>query len=98
LGFIIDTAAMTVEVPLPKLTRTKSVLDKFLAISPPRHKVRTVASVVGKLILLEPALGRAVLVGTRLATILIVAATEVKEGGVAPGRASSPWTSRRWRR
>jgi hypothetical protein len=35
--------------------------------------------VVGKLISLEPALGRSVLISTRLATIAIVVATEVSE-------------------
>jgi hypothetical protein len=42
----------------------------------PVGKVREVASVVVKLIALEPALGRSTLVGTRLATIAIVIATD----------------------
>jgi hypothetical protein len=78
LGFIIDTGTMSVEVPELKMKRVKSILLTFL--KSPKHKVREVASVLGKLIALEPALGKSVLVGTRLATIAIVAATEVSEG------------------
>jgi hypothetical protein len=52
---------------------------------------RDVASMVGKLIALEPALGRSILVGTRLATIAIVIATEVSE---ASKLRSSPWSKR----
>jgi hypothetical protein len=51
--------------------------------------VRDIASVVGKLISLEPALGRSVLVGTRLATIQIVVATEVLD---ASRRRENPWS------
>jgi hypothetical protein len=50
--------------------------------------VRDIASVVGKLISLEPALGRSVLVGTRLATIQIVVAIEVSD---ASRRQENPW-------
>jgi hypothetical protein len=88
LGFIIDTETLTVEVPKPKMDRIKGILAKFLET--PKHKVRAVASVLGKLISLEPALGKSVLVGTRLATITVVAATEVSE---ASKRRRSPWES-----
>jgi hypothetical protein len=67
LGFIIDTETLTVQVLKPKMDRIKGILAKFLET--PKHKVRAVASVLGKLISLEPALGKSVLVGTRLATI-----------------------------
>jgi hypothetical protein len=52
-------------------------LAKFLET--PKHKVRAIASVLGKLISLEPALGKSVLVGTRLPTIAVVAATVFSE-------------------
>jgi hypothetical protein len=55
------------------------------------YKVRDVASMVRKLIALEPALGRSVLVGTRLATIAIVIVTEVSE---ASKLRSSPWSKK----
>jgi hypothetical protein len=58
---------MTVSVPPLKMFRIKSILEAFLTRS--SHKVRIVASVVGKLILLEAALGKSVLAGTRLAKI-----------------------------
>jgi hypothetical protein len=48
LGFIIDTATLTVKVPKPKLDRIGKLLKTFLAS--PRHKVREVASILGKLI------------------------------------------------
>jgi hypothetical protein len=67
LGFIIVTAAMTVSVPPLKMFRIKSILEAFLTRS--SRKVRIVASVVGKLILLEAALGKSILAGTRLAKI-----------------------------
>jgi hypothetical protein len=73
LGFIIDTAAMKVIVPPLKMSRIKSILEAFLTCS--SHKVQIVASVVGKLILLEAALGKSILAGTCLATIQIVVAT-----------------------
>jgi hypothetical protein len=44
-----------------------------------RHRVRDNASVIGKLVSLEPALGRSLLVGTRPATIPIVLATNVSD-------------------
>jgi hypothetical protein len=50
-----------------------------------RHRVWDIASVVGKLISLEPALGRSILVGTRLTTIAIVVATEVTEASLRSG-------------
>jgi hypothetical protein len=53
--------------------------------------VSEVASVVGKLVLLEAALGKAVLVGTRLATIAIVAATDIAEAAMRRG---NPWEKR----
>jgi hypothetical protein len=86
LGFIINTETMSVKVPELKMKRVKSILLAFL--KSPKHKVREVASVLGKLIALEPALGKSVLVGTRLATIAIVAATEVSEG---VRRRRNPW-------
>jgi hypothetical protein len=74
LGFCIDSKTMTIHVPEAKLVRVKGILKTFLA--KPVGKVREVASVIGKLIALEPALGRSILVGTRLATIAIVIATD----------------------
>jgi hypothetical protein len=56
LGFIIDTCDMTVHVPEQKLKRVLDILSNFLRRR--RHKVRDVASLVGKLVSLEPALGR----------------------------------------
>jgi hypothetical protein len=88
LGFTIDTALFTVEVPENKLNRIKKILSEFLLSS--RHKVRVIASVLGKLISLEPALGKSILVGTRLATIAVVAATEVSDESQ---RRRSPWES-----
>jgi hypothetical protein len=49
------------------------------------------ASVVGKLVSLEAALGKAVLVGTRLATIAIMAATNITEAAM---RRINPWEQR----
>jgi hypothetical protein len=88
LGFTIDTALFTVEVPENKLNRIKKILSEFLLSS--RHKVRVIASVLGKLISLEPALGKSILVGTRLATIAVVSATEVSDESQ---RRRSPWES-----
>jgi hypothetical protein len=86
LGFVIDTDTLSVEVPKQKMDRIKQILTEFF--KSPRHKVRTVASVLGKLISLEPALGKSVLVGTRLATIAVVVATEVTE---MSKRKRNPW-------
>jgi hypothetical protein len=58
---------MSVHVPKPKLDRMKAILKGFLGSR--SHNVREVASVIGKLISLEADLGKAVLVGTRLATL-----------------------------
>lgn len=77
LGFVIDTKEITIHMPVLKLARVLKILQEFL--SKRRHWVRDVASVVGKLIVLEPAVGRSVLIETRLATIAIVAATDVYE-------------------
>jgi hypothetical protein len=88
LGFTIDTALFTVEGPENKLNRIKKILSEFLLSS--RHKVRVIASVLGKLISLEPALGKSILVGTRLASIAVVAATEVSDESQ---RRRSPWES-----
>jgi hypothetical protein len=88
LGFIIDTLALTVEVPQQKLLRVKSILDIFLAT--PRHKVRDIASIVGKLNALEPAFGKAIFVATRLATIAVAIVTEISEGA---RRHKNPWES-----
>jgi hypothetical protein len=88
LGFIIDTSALTVEVPQQKLMRVKSILDLFLAT--PRHKVRDIASVVGKLNALEQAFGKAIFVATRLATIAVAVVTEISEGA---RRHKNPWES-----
>jgi hypothetical protein len=87
LGYIIDTNWMIVEVPGPKLARIRKILGDFLKTR--RHKVQDIASVVVKLVSLEPALGRSILVRTRLATIAIVAATEVSD---AVKKRSSPWS------
>jgi hypothetical protein len=77
LGFCIDTEEMAVYVPELKLARVLGILDAFMQRR--RHRVKDISSVIGKLISLEPALGRSVLVGTRLATIQIVVATEVSD-------------------
>jgi hypothetical protein len=78
---------MAVYVPELKLARILGILDIFMRRR--RHRVRDIASVIGKLISLEPALGRSVLVGTRLATIQIVVATEVLD---ASRRRENPWS------
>jgi hypothetical protein len=78
---------MTVHVPAKKLARIGKILDEFMKTR--RHKVRDIASVIGKLVSLEPALGRSILVGTRLATKAIVSATEVSEASAKRG---SPWS------
>jgi hypothetical protein len=88
LGFIINTSALTVEVPQQKLLRVKSILDLFLAM--PRHKVRDIASAVGKLNALEPAFGKAIYVATMLATIAVAVVTEISEG---TRRHKNPWES-----
>jgi hypothetical protein len=86
-GFCIDTKEMAVYIPKLKLARVLGILDTFMRRR--RHRVRDIASVIGKLISLEPALGRSVLVGTRLATIQIVVATEVSD---AARRRENPWS------
>jgi hypothetical protein len=86
LGFIIDTCDMTVHVPEQKLKRVLDILDNFLRRR--RHKVRDVASLVGKLVLLEPALGSSILVRTHFATIAIVAVTDVSD---ADKKRGNPW-------
>jgi hypothetical protein len=68
-----DKKEMAVYVPELKLARVLGILDIFMRRR--RHRVRDIASVIGKLISLEPAFGRSVLVGTGLATIQIVVAT-----------------------
>jgi hypothetical protein len=87
LGFVIDTYKMSVHVPERKLVRVLQLLGDFLKARD--HRIRDIASVVGKLISLEPALGRSVLIGTRLATIAIVIATEVSE---AAKKRANPWS------
>jgi hypothetical protein len=72
---------MTVHVPTAKLDRMKTILKGLIGSKV--YKVREVASVVGKLVSLEAALGKAVLVGTRLATIAIVAATDIAEAAMS---------------
>jgi hypothetical protein len=86
LGFLIDTATMSVEVPGPKLDRISELLKKFLLSN--SHKAREITSVLGKLNALEPALGKAVFVGTLLATMAVIVATEVSEAEI---RWKSPW-------
>jgi hypothetical protein len=87
LGFVIDTDEMSVHVPEQKLVRVLQLLGNFLKARD--HWVQDIASVVGKLISLEPALGRSVLIGTRLATIAIVVATEVSK---AAKKRANPWS------
>jgi hypothetical protein len=87
LCFCIDTEEMAVYVPELKLARVLGILDAFMRRR--RHRVRDIASVIRKLISLEPALGRSDLVGTRLATIQIVVATEVSD---AARRRENPWS------
>jgi hypothetical protein len=55
LGFIIDSESMSVAVPGHKLERVLSAFDSFLLS--PWHSCREVASIVGRLCSLEPALG-----------------------------------------
>jgi hypothetical protein len=86
LGFAIDTNSMSVHVPKPNLDRIKAILKGFLGSR--LHKVREVASVIGKLISLETALGKAVLVGTRLATIAVVSVTDMADSAK---RRQNPW-------
>jgi hypothetical protein len=74
LGFIIDSKSMSVSVPGHKMERVLSAFDSFLLS--PWHSCREVASIVGRLCSLEPALGTEVLVGTRLATIEYVVMAE----------------------
>jgi hypothetical protein len=83
LGFVIDTQEMSVYVPALKLARVLAILGEFLKKR--RHRVRDIASVIGKLISLEPAVGRSILVGTRLTTIAIVVATRLHLGGAIRG-------------
>jgi hypothetical protein len=59
------------------MLRIKDLLEKFLTSS--THKVREIASMIGKLNALEPALGKFIFVGTRLATITVVVVTEVSD-------------------
>jgi hypothetical protein len=90
LGFCIELKTMTIHIPEAKLTRVKGILKAFLAN--PVGKVRNVASVVGKLIALEPALGRSILVGTRLATFAIVIATDGVD--LTTAMRWNPWNKR----
>jgi hypothetical protein len=77
MGFLIDTNSMTVEVPRQKMARIRKLLDSFLMSD--CHKVQEIASMVGKLNALEPALGKSIYVGTWLATSAVVVATEVSD-------------------
>jgi hypothetical protein len=86
LGFLIDTEAMTVKVPVPKMSRIRQLLKVFLTSN--SYKLREIASIVGKLNALELALGKSVFVGTRLATIAVVVATEVTDNAK---RRNNPW-------
>jgi hypothetical protein len=88
LCFLIDTKAMTVEVPRKKMLRIKGLFEKFLTSK--IHKVREIASMIGKLNALEPALGKSIFVGTRLATIAVVVVTEVSDN---VRRRRNPWES-----
>jgi hypothetical protein len=54
------------------------------------HKVREIASMIGKLNALEPALGKSIFVRTRLATIAVVVVTEVSDN---VKRRRNPWES-----
>jgi hypothetical protein len=78
---------MTVHVPKKKLSRVLGLLGDFMKKR--RHGVRDIASVIGKLVSLEPALGKSVLVGTRLAMITIMAATNVSD---AVKKHGNPWS------
>jgi hypothetical protein len=51
LSFCIDTEEMAVYVPELKLARVLGILDAFMRKR--RHRVRDIASVIGKLISLE---------------------------------------------
>jgi hypothetical protein len=66
LGFIIDSTDMSVVIPDLKMLKVWQGFEVFLRLS--THKVRDAASMIGKLIALEAALGRLVLIGTRLTT------------------------------
>jgi hypothetical protein len=74
LGFIIDTSNFGVHVPSHKMLRVVALLDQFLLSS--WRSCREVASIVGRLNSLEPALGTEIFVGTRLASIKFVAVAE----------------------
>jgi hypothetical protein len=80
---------MTVEVPELKMSRIRKLLELFLTSN--SHKVREIAIMVGKLNALEPALGKSVFVGSRLATIAVVIATEVSD---VTKRRKNPWESK----
>jgi hypothetical protein len=66
--------------------RIKGLLAKFHLSN--KHKVREIARMLGKLNALEPALGKAVFVATRLAAIAVVVATEVSD---SVRRKRNPW-------
>jgi hypothetical protein len=74
LGFIIDTVRMDVFVPKHKLARVRELLSLFLLS--PRHTCREAASIVGKMVSLEPALGTKILIRTRMTLIEVVSLTE----------------------
>jgi hypothetical protein len=88
LGFLIDTKAMIVDFRRQKMLRIKDLLEKFLTSN--THKVREIASMIGKLKALEPALGKSIFVRTRLATIAVVVATQVSDN---VKRRRNPWES-----
>jgi hypothetical protein len=89
LGFLINMASIVVEVPELKMSRIRKLLELFLTSN--SHKVREIASMVGKLNALEPALGKLFFVGTQLATIAVVIATEVSD---ITKRRKNPWESK----
>jgi hypothetical protein len=77
LGFIIDTVRMFIFVPEHKLARVRELLSLFLLS--PRHTCREAASMVRKMVSLEPALGTEILIGTRMTLIEVVSLTEERD-------------------
>jgi hypothetical protein len=74
LGFIIDTVRMFIFVPEHKLARVRELLSLFLLSH--RHRCREAASMVGKMVSLEPALGAEILIGNRMTLIEVVSLME----------------------
>ena len=77
LGFILDSTSMTVHVPDSKLTRVQDALAAELSAAGSWRKAKEVASTVGRLIALEPALGPVVQLLTRVVQRDLLATVEI---------------------